>query len=64
MFMDVYHMCLDTIFQCFVEDEEDNGGVAKFADGEFKSFVEKNGRIEPGQAGTVRDDGKAVAIVT
>jgi hypothetical protein len=45
MFMDVYHMCLDTIFMCYICDEEDHDGVAKFADENTKTFIRENGRL-------------------
>jgi hypothetical protein len=52
MFMDVYHMCVDTVFMCYLADEEAHDGVPKFASGNLKSFILEHGAIVPGTNGT------------
>lgn len=56
MFMDVYQMSLETIFMCFLADEEANDGQPKYVDGDFKKFMEDEGKIEPGTNGTTASD--------
>lgn len=46
MFMDVLHMSIDTIFQCFISDEASNNGIAAFAGDDMKSFVDEHGKME------------------
>jgi choline transporter-like protein 2/4/5 len=46
MFMDVLHMSIDTIFQCFICDEVSNNGVAAFADDDMKEFVDTHGKMD------------------
>lgn len=58
MFMDVYQMSLETIFMCFLADEEAHGGIARFADEDTKYFISENGAIIPGTHGTVAVAGK------
>jgi hypothetical protein len=64
MFMDVYHMCIDTIFMCYLSDEEAHDGVPKYVSPDFKKFIEDNGAVKPGEDGTVADgDGKPATVV-
>lgn len=48
LFMDIYTLAMLTMLQCFIADEEMGTG---FADAEFKSFIDKNGKPEgePGE---------------
>ena len=46
MFMDVLHMSIDTIFHCFISDENSNGGVAVFAHDTVTAFVDKHGKLD------------------
>ena len=50
MFMDVFHMCIDTMLMCLVTDEECNDGVAVYASAETTAFIDEHG---------VSDDHKA-----
>ena len=45
MFMDVFHMAVDTVIMCYITDEEQNGGKAVFADSDLSDFIHKNGKL-------------------
>ena len=45
MFMDVFHMAVDTVIMCYITDEEQNDGRAVFADPEITKFVSANGKL-------------------
>lgn len=45
MFMDVFHMAVDTVIMCYITDEEQNSGKAVFADTDLSAFIEKNGKL-------------------
>lgn len=61
MFMDVYHMCLDTILMCYISDEQAHNGVAKYAGDGLRKAVEEHGAIQPGNFGTKQEGGIATA---
>ena len=45
MFMDVFHMAVDTVIMCYITDIEQNDGKAIFADPDMTAFIEKNGKL-------------------
>lgn len=45
MFMDVFHMAVDTVIMCYITDEEQNNGRAVFADSELSDFIHHNGKL-------------------
>lgn len=45
MFMDVFHMAVDTVIMCYITDEEQNDGRAVFCDPEIAKFVSANGKL-------------------
>ena len=50
--MDVFYHCLETIFMCYLTDEDSHGGVPKFASPNLTQFIIQHGAIEPGTQGT------------
>lgn len=45
MFMDVFHMAVDTVIMCYITDEEQNDGRAIYADADLADFIHKNGKL-------------------
>ena len=45
MFMDVFHMAVDTVIMCYITDEEQNNGRAVYAEPELSDFIHKNGKL-------------------
>lgn len=43
MFMDVFHMCIDTMLMCLITDEECNDGVAVYASADTQAFISEHG---------------------
>lgn len=43
MFMDVFHMCIDTVIMCYITDEECNDGKPAFATVETQQFITDHG---------------------
>jgi hypothetical protein len=46
LFMDVFHMAVDTAIMCFITDEEQNG-KAVYSDPAMADFLHDNGRLDP-----------------
>ena len=46
MFMDVFEIGIMTILHCFVADEEMFGGTPRYAEGNLKAWIDKEGKDE------------------
>ena len=46
MFMDVFEIGIMTILHCFVADEEMFGGTPRYAEGNLKAWIDKEGKEE------------------
>jgi hypothetical protein len=44
MFVDVFHMCVDTVLMCYLTDMEDHG-QAVFAHASLAAFIKSHGKL-------------------
>ena len=62
MFMDVFHIAIDTILVCYVTDSEQNNGAPQYADEGLTGFLSENGTLTANHKRVAEEGGEPGSV--